>query len=166
MSAPTPASPPASPTTSRVADLDAHLDTAARDFVRYFEQLTPADLPRLSDFYAADARFKDPFNEVQGLPAIEAIFRHMYASLEAPRFVVTGQVQQGPQCFLLWDFHFRFRRFDTRTEQRVRGSSHIVFDEQGRVTLHRDYWDAAEELYEKLPWIGGLMRWLKRRANQ
>jgi steroid delta-isomerase len=22
---------------------------------------------------------------------------------------------------------------------------------QGRVTLHRDYWDAAEELYEKLP---------------
>ena len=166
MSAPTPASPPASPTTSPVADLDAHLDTAAREFVRYFEQLTPADLPRLSDFYAADARFKDPFNEVQGLPAIEAIFRHMYASLEAPRFVVTGQVRQGPQCFRLWDFHFRFRRFDTRTEQRVRGSSHIVFDEQGRVTLHRDYWDAAEELYEKLPWIGGLMRWLKRRANQ
>jgi len=39
-------------------------------------------------------------------------------------------------------------------------------DAQGRVTLHRDYWDAAEELYEKLPWVGGLMRWLKRRANQ
>ena len=142
------------------------LDAAVRDFVRYFEQLTPADLPRLPDFYAEDARFKDPFNEVQGVAAIEAIFQHMYVSLEAPRFVVTGQVHQGQQCFLLWDFHFRFRRFDTRTEQRVRGSSHIVFDEQGRVTLHRDYWDAAEELYEKLPVVGGLMRWLKRRANQ
>lgn len=158
MSAP----PPAPPSASSVADLDATL----HDFVRYFEQLTPADLPRLPHFYAADARFKDPFNEVQGLPAIEAIFAHMYVSLEAPRFVITGQVRQGQQCFLLWDFHFRFRRFDTRTEQRVRGSSHIVFDDQGRVTLHRDYWDAAEELYEKLPWIGGLMRWLKRRANQ
>jgi steroid delta-isomerase len=30
--------------------------------------------------------------------------------------------------------------------------------------MHRDYWDAAEELYEKLP-AGRLMRWLKRRAN-
>ena len=29
--------------------------------------------------------------------------------------------------------------------------------------MHRDYWDAAEELYEKLPILGGLMRWLKRR---
>jgi hypothetical protein len=31
------------------------------------------------------------------------------------------------------------------------------------VTLHRDYWDAAEELYEKLPVVGGLMRLIKRR---
>jgi hypothetical protein len=33
------------------------------------------------------------------------------------------------------------------------------------VSLHRDYWDAAEELYEKLPVVGSVMRWLKRRAN-
>ena len=43
--------------------------------------------------------------------------------------------------------------------------SHLVLDAQGRITLHRDYWDAAEELYEKLPGVGALMRWLKRRAN-
>ncbi len=144
----------------------ADLDAAVRELARFYEQLSEADLPRLHALYAPDARFKDPFNEVQGVAAIEAIFRHMFVSLERPRFVVTGQVRQGEQCFLLWDFHFRFRRFDTRTEQRVRGTSHLIFDAQGRVTLHRDYWDAAEELYEKLPLVGGLMRWLKRRANQ
>jgi hypothetical protein len=47
----------------------------------------------------------------------------------------------------------------------VRGGTHLVFNDEGLVTLHRDYWDAAEELYEKLPLVGGLMRWLKRRAN-
>jgi hypothetical protein len=41
----------------------------------------------------------------------------------------------------------------------------VVFNEEGRVTMHRDYWDAAEELYEKLPVVGALMRWLKKRAN-
>ena len=41
----------------------------------------------------------------------------------------------------------------------------VVLDAQGQVTLHRDYWDAAEELYEKLPVVGALMRWLKKRAN-
>jgi len=32
----------------------------------------------------------------------------------------------------------------------------------GRVNSHRDYWDAAEELYEKLPLMGLLMRFLRR----
>jgi hypothetical protein len=45
------------------------------------------------------------------------------------------------------------------------GASHLVFDAASKVQIHRDYWDAAEELYEKLPWVGSLMRWLKRRAN-
>ncbi len=79
--------------------------------------------------------------------------------------MVTGQVVDGPQAFLTWEFRFRFKRFDTTTMQAVRGASHVVFNEQGLVTLHRDYWDAAEELYEKLPVLGGFMRWLKKRAN-
>jgi hypothetical protein len=133
--------------------------------VDFFESLTSTSVGHLAVLYHADARFVDPFNDVRGLPAIEAIFRHMFVALEEPRFVVTGQVVQGAQCFLLWDFHFRFKRFDTNTLQTIHGTSHLVFSDDGLVTLHRDYWDAAQELYEKLPLIGGLMRWLKKRAN-
>jgi hypothetical protein len=74
-------------------------------------------------------------------------------------------VVDGAQAFLTWEFRFRFKRFDTTTLQAVRGASHVVFNNQGLVTMHRDYWDAAEELYEKLPVLGGVMRWLKKRAN-
>jgi len=45
------------------------------------------------------------------------------------------------------------------------GASHLLLDADGRITSHRDYWDAAEELYEKLPVLGALMRILKRRAQ-
>ena len=31
--------------------------------------------------------------------------------------------------------------------------------------MYRDCWDVAEELNEKLPAIGALMRWLMRRGN-
>ena len=141
------------------------MDAAVQRLVQFFEQLQPQDLPRLPELYAPDARFKDPFNEVQGLDAITHIFAHMFEALDGPHFIVTERVVQGAQCFLVWDFRFRFKRFDTATWQTVRGGTHLRFDAQGRVTLHRDYWDAAEELYEKLPVVGGLMRWLKRRAN-
>jgi ketosteroid isomerase-like protein len=141
------------------------MDAAVTRLVQFFEQLQPQDLARLPEIYAPDARFKDPFNEVQGLEAIAHIFAHMFEALDGPHFIVTERIVQGPQCFLVWDFRFRFRRFDTESWQTVRGGTHLRFDAQGRVTLHRDYWDAAEELYEKLPLVGGLMRWLKRRAN-
>ena len=138
---------------------------AVERLVQFFEQLQPQDLQRLPEIYAPEARFKDPFNEVQGLAEIERIFAHMFESLDAPHFIVTERIVQGHQCFLVWDFRFRFKRFDTQSWQTVRGGTHLVFNEAGLVTLHRDYWDAAEELYEKLPLVGGLMRWLKRRAN-
>ena len=134
--------------------------------VAFFEHLKPADLAQLGQFYASNARFKDPFNEVQGLAAIEGIFRHMFAALEHPRFVITGRVEQGAQCFLTWEFRFAFRSYAQGVEQTIRGASHLVLDDAQRISLHRDYWDAAEELYEKLPGLGVLMRWLKKRASQ
>lgn len=146
-------------------DTSPSTEEAVTRVIAFFETLAPADVAALGRLYAADARFKDPFNEVQGLPAIRHIFEHMFVALDEPRFVVTGRVVQGSQCFLTWEFLFAFRSFHKGVAQTVRGASHLVFDDQGLVTLHRDYWDAAEELYEKLPVVGGLMRWLKQRAN-
>jgi hypothetical protein len=134
--------------------------------VQFFEQLSPADLPRFGEYYIADARFKDPFNDVQGVPAIAAIFEHMYRAVEEPRFVVHESIADRAQCFLSWHFLFRFKRFAPASNQVIRGATHLHLASDGRIAQHRDYWDAAEELYEKLPAVGSLMRWLKRRARR
>jgi steroid Delta-isomerase len=128
---------------------------------RFYETLTPAALDELDQLYTPDARFKDPFNEVAGTGAIRRIFEHMFATTEAPRFEVTDRIEQGGQAMLGWTFHFALRG----RALTVRGVTHLRFDADGRVRLHRDYWDAAEELYEKLPVVGGLMRALKRRLS-
>lgn len=132
--------------------------------IDFYERLQPADLARLPQLYATDARFKDPFNEVQGTVAIAAVFDHMFRRLQHPRFVVTERVDGGEQAFLTWDFLFMLP--GEHSERRIRGATHLRFDAEGRVRLHRDYWDAAEELYEQLPVLGSLMRWLKRRARR
>jgi ketosteroid isomerase-like protein len=141
---------------------------AMQRVVHFFEHLQPADLSRIDKLYTTDAHFKDPFNQVQGLPAIAHVFEHMFEALQAPRFVITSQVLQGEQCFVTWDFLFAMPRMDGGQTQTIRGATHFVLREEAgvwRVAVHRDYWDAAEELYEKLPVVGSLMRWLKKRAN-
>lgn len=140
--------------------------TALERVCTFYETLSPQSLVDIGALYTPDAHFKDPFNEVQGVAAITRIFEHMFENLHQPRFVVTRRLLDGQEAFLVWEFRFRFKRFDSGTEQLIHGGSHLVLAPDGRVSGHRDYWDAAEELYEKLPAIGSLMRWLRRRVNQ
>ena len=46
--------------------------------------MTPDTVHTLDRHYAADARFKDPFNDVVGLPKIQRIFHHMFVALHEP----------------------------------------------------------------------------------
>ncbi len=127
--------------------------------VAFFETLDEARLGRLSEFYTADAWFQDPFNAVRGAADIEGIFRHMFVQVDAPRFVVTERIVDARGAVLVWDFHF----IAGGTARRIHGASHLRFDADGRVNYHRDYLDAAGGLYARLPLVGPLMRWLRRR---
>ncbi|MEY4507709.1 MAG: hypothetical protein RL297_2287 [Pseudomonadota bacterium] len=146
------------------SETTAHTRATIERLVAFYTELQPAHLAQIDQLYSAKARFKDPFNEVQGAAAIRGIFEHMFHRLDHPRFVVTQQVVEEDRAFLVWDFHFAFR--GEATPRTIRGGSFVRCTPDGRVVEHRDYWDAAEELYEQIPILGGFMRWLKRRANR
>lgn len=130
---------------------------------QYFETLTLESVGQMERFYTPDAYFRDPFNEVSGLDKVKPIFAHMFEALHEPRFVILEQVLQGDRVVLTWDFTFRIKNYKPEVTQCIHGLSLLRLASDGRVAWHRDYWDAAGELYEKLPLIGGLMRWLKRK---
>jgi steroid delta-isomerase len=127
----------------------------------FFEHLQPEDVACMAEIYTEQAFFKDPFNELRGLPAIQRVFAHMFHTLDEPRFVIIDVIAQDQQCFLSWDFLFRMR--GSAGERRIHGSSHLRFAADGRVDYHRDYWDAAEQFYEQLPLLGSVLRAIKRR---
>ncbi|TFW17429.1 nuclear transport factor 2 family protein [Duganella callida] len=132
-------------------DLDRLLD--------WYATLTPHSIGRAAEFYAPDAHFRDPFNDVRGVAAIQTVLRHMFEHTERPRFIIGERLLQGQQGFATWTFVCTLRG----KEYRIAGGSHFRFDADGRAVLHRDYWDAAEELLQKLPLFGAPIRWLRRR---
>jgi predicted SnoaL-like aldol condensation-catalyzing enzyme len=123
----------------------------------WYATLSVDTLQDIERLYAPDASFKDPFNEVVGIAAIKKIFSHMFETTEQPQFVILESIQQGNQAFLTWHFIFGLNE----KKYTVKGGTHLRFDDAGLVTMHRDYWDAAEELWQKLPLIGGIVRWLR-----
>jgi steroid delta-isomerase len=143
------------------------IDTVARHIRQGFEGLTLGGVDALAQLYAVDARFKDPFNDVQGRGAIANIFLHMFGQVDTPQFAVTALITKAgiegvcSQIFMRWDFLFVARG----KAQTIHGATHFELDTAGLITLHRDYWDAAEELYEKIPVLGFILRWLKSKLK-
>ena len=140
------------------------IETAAlARVVAFFEQISSDDVARIGEIYAADAHFRDPFNEVRGAVAIARVYAHMFEQLDDCRFVVAETVADGNGALLVWDFTFRIRRWRPREPQAIHGASHLKFTTDGKIGYHRDYWDAAEEVYAKFPLIGPVLRFLRRR---
>lgn len=137
------------------------MSPSAAQIKTIFETLTPARLADLVALYAPQARFKDPFNDVTGSTLIEAIFSHMFTQVREPRFVVSRVIEDhsSRDLFMRWDFYF----ISGHTQQHIHGSTHFERDAAGLITLHRDYWDAAQELYEKIPLLGAVLRLIRRK---
>lgn len=140
-----------------------NIDQSLKEVIDQYENLKPQSMSKLMSCYHAQARFKDPFNEVVGVASIQKIFEDMFIKLDRPRFIVTSSVSGGCQAALQWEFHFQLKgKLET---QIIKGSTWLEFNESNLIINHRDYWDAAEELYEKVPVLGALMRWLKRKVE-
>lgn len=132
------------------------------DYIRFFETLSPDSLVRLPALVTNDVVFRDPFNDVRGIDPMRRVFERMFADVADPRFVVSAVAREGDIAFLRWRFTGRTRGA-AGGPLALEGLSEIHLAEDGRVSGLIDHWDAAGQLYERLPLLGWLLRRVRRR---
>lgn len=124
------------------------LETVEKDFV---------------DIFSKQVLFKDPFNEVNDLISLQKIFRHMFATLDHPKFTVLHTAGTGDTGYLDWQFDFKLKAADKA--QQIKGVSKITINQQGQVIAHLDYWDTGEFVYSKIPILRSLVGWINKRLS-
>ena len=135
----------------------------AQAYARYFDELSPASRDVLKELAHPDIRFVDPFNDVRGIEKVLAVFDHMFVTTTEPKFVTKPPVVMGNTAFIKWRFTCNINNRFYRKEMTIDGVTEVQFDQAGLITTHIDYWDAARQLYEKLPLLGGLLRAIRHR---
>jgi hypothetical protein len=135
----------------------------ARAYARYFDELSEGSKSELRRLAHPDIHFVDPFNDVRGIDEVCAVFDHMFETSEAPRFVTEPPLIAGHVAFIKWRFTCRIKNRFVTKPLTIDGITEVHFDDLGRVTEHLDYWDAARQLYEELPLLGGLLRLIRSR---
>lgn len=131
-------------------------------YCHFFENLS-RDTP-LTEYYKifdVNVYFKDPIHEFYNLSKLYNLFQEMFNSFERPQFRVINALSDKNTLFLKWRFSYQ----QDNQEITFIGMSHVIFNQEGKAISHIDYWDAGENIYEKLPILGNLIRFIKEKMG-
>ncbi|PLY09688.1 MAG: hypothetical protein C0625_00370 [Arcobacter sp.] len=136
----------------------------ALNYVSFFENINSfTPINEYEKVLDTNAKFKDPFHEVVGIEKIYFIFQDMYLKLDEPKFKIKEVVEQNNIAYIKWDFEFSFK--NNTKEESFEGVSRVEFNEKGKAISHIDYWDTAENLYEKIPILSSFIKFIKRKIK-
>jgi len=121
------------------------------------------NIEELRSIYANTVVFEDPLHRREGIQALCDYLNNIYQSVQECRFERRGHWICDDIVFLQWDMHLLHPSLNGGKNFSVSGLSQLKCGD--RIFYHRDYFDAGEMLYEKVPVIGGINRWLKRRVG-
>jgi hypothetical protein len=131
-----------------------------------FHDMSPQKVQRLArEVYAPDAYLNDGLKQVVGADAIADYLARSVEGAERVDFAfadITGS-PIGPEYYVRWQMTQQRSGLNGGEPYAAGGISHFRFDADGRLVLHRDYWNTAGGFYERLPGLGWLIRRVRAR---
>ena len=130
-------------------------------FCQFYQALSKDNLQALSNVYSEQVVFCDPVHRLQGLSALQDYFQNLLANVDSCIFAIDHVVEQEGQAYVRWQMAIQHPRLNKGAVINVPGVSHLEYSE--KIDYHRDYFDLGAMLYENIPWLGALIRAVKRR---
>lgn len=127
----------------------------------FYESFSSANLSRLDEVYTPDIEFVDPVHRVDGILSLKHYLKKMAVNLSHYRIRYLDVLVGDNNAYLTWEMEFAHKRINGGKTITVRGMSRLKFT--NRVYYHEDSYDLGALLYEHLPLVGGMTRFLKAR---
>lgn len=135
-----------------------------RDKVKFFfDKLTKDNMSLVEEFYHQDVHFIDPVGEIRGAAKMKKYYGNMYQNVKALRFDFSEFHESGNTVIAVWKMVLKTDKLKGGEEIIVDGNSVIKFDDTGKASYHRDYFDMGAFVYENIPVIGYVIRNIKDR---
>lgn len=134
------------------------------EYFRYFYGHDVKNVAMLKDIYHNDIVFKDPIHQLQGLHQLQQYFSTLTNNMNTCRFEFADEIRQEEKMHVTWNMHFSHSKIANGWPQILRGMSviHIV---DNKVIYHEDCYDVGAMVYEHVPVLGRMTRWVKKRVG-
>jgi hypothetical protein len=152
-------------TASLAATIEPGSETERRAFgnlQRYFDAMTPASVRELTaGVYAPTGYLNDTLVGISGARRIEAYFGETAAKTRRLEVKFLDRAPVGIDWFVRWRMTVAVDGVNDGAPVITYGVTQLRFDEEGRVLLHKDFWDSGTGLYEQLPVLGTMVGWVR-----
>lgn len=137
------------------------MNTIIDNFKSVYGKLDASNIDLVDTIYDDNITFIDPFHEICGLSKLIDYFSALYKNLESCEFEFGEVYSKTSSALIVWNMTFRHRSLSKDIIE-VPGSTQIRFDE--KIYFHRDYFDAGKMIYENVPVVGSVIKYIKRQV--
>lgn len=116
---------------------------------------------RVLQAYAEAAVQDQPLGRFEGRPAILEQYRKVLEGSESIAFEVRDEFVSGEETIVLWSLVLHYTGKDPVS---IDGASHLKMA-AGKIAVQRDYYDLGAAVYERIPVLGAVVRWIKGRLS-
>jgi limonene-1,2-epoxide hydrolase len=126
-----------------------------------FVKIGPALAENLDQLYTEDVRFRDPISTVSGLADLRHYFERFATVSAGAHFEIGDTLVQPGQAAIFWTMVMV--NADGSEARRFQGVSHLKV--RDRIYEERDYFDLGDAVYDHVPVVGWLTRFVRSRLD-
>lgn len=138
-------------------------NNVVENFKSVYKELDANNVDILKDIYRENIVFVDPFHEIKGISNLANYFINLYKNIDSCQFDFDEPYLKPDSAMIPWSMSFLHASI-SKEPITVNGCTHIYFDE--KIYFHRDYFDAGQMIYERLPVIRSAIKLIKKRMNE
>lgn len=130
-------------------------------FIALFGSLSPESVEaHFERAYADPLFFNDTFHTFRQRDVLKSYFLKLTQSATTT-VTPLDYAENGDQIWLRWKMRTQFKVYWKDIDVTTIGMTHLVFNDEGQIAIHQDYWDGVEGFYSHLPMLGGLVRFVR-----
>lgn len=139
----------------------------AENIEKFFNAFNRDTMYLVEDFYDPQVTFLDPIVTINGRDELRRYYEGMYDGVDSVSFHFKGEVRDGDDHVVFWTMVLATKKMNKGKPISVEGNSHIRFGgKEGKAVYHRDYFDVGAMVYEHVPVLGGLTRYVKKNLQK
>ncbi len=142
---------------------DKQKNTLLQDFKAFYQEANSSNIERMDRIYTQDVEFRDPLHTILGILALKSFIKNLYANSSYVQFEYTDEQRGENSATITWHMKFSSAALAGGKMITLRGITQVRFTD--RIYYQEDFYDLGAMLYQHIPVLGPIIRFVNNRVR-